>query len=63
MYRMGVLERFLWGISVSMAVWLVAYGAARASEGVAILRDPDSSGDRVAGRDGGTDVRGARLRQ
>jgi hypothetical protein len=35
MDRMAVLERLLRGISVSMAVWLVAYGAVRASEGVA----------------------------
>jgi hypothetical protein len=40
MYRMGVLERFLWGISVSMAVWLAAYGAVRASEGVASSATP-----------------------
>jgi hypothetical protein len=42
MYRRGVLQRFLWVISLSMPVWLVVYGAVRASEGA-----PSSATPRV----------------
>jgi hypothetical protein len=40
MYRMGVLQQFLWVISLPLAVWLLACGAVRASEGAASSATP-----------------------
>jgi hypothetical protein len=37
---MGVLPRCLWGISLPLAVWLLACGAVRASEGAASVATP-----------------------
>jgi hypothetical protein len=38
--KMGILQRFLRGISLPLAVWLLACGAVRASEGAASAATP-----------------------